>query len=63
MAELKGEGGGPTNGRTQRSRVAAEQAERKRYHKPALESYGRVVDRTRFGGSQAIDSGIGNLQT
>ena len=38
-------------------------ATRKPYLQPALQSYGKLVDVTGFGGSQVLDSGIGNLQT
>ena len=34
----------------------------KPYSRPSLQSYGRLVDVTRFGGSLVLDSG-GNLQT
>ena len=36
-------------------------APKKPYLRPALQSYGSLVDVTHFGGSQMIDSG-GNLQ-
>lgn len=32
---------------------------RRRYQRPSLRAYGRLVDVTRFGGSQVVDSGFG----
>ncbi len=34
---------------------------KKPYLRPSLECYGGLVDVTQFGGSQVVDSGIGNL--
>ena len=36
---------------------ASRQRGRKPYLRPALQSYGSLVDLTRFGGSQVVDSG------
>ncbi len=33
--------------------------ERKAYRAPRLKVFGRIAELTRFGGSQAVDSGVG----
>lgn len=42
--------------------ASAGKAAARQYERPALQSYGRLVDVTGFGGSQIVDSGVGNLQ-
>ena len=42
--------------------IVSEGTAKRSYLRPALRKYGRLVDVTRFGGSQIVDSGMGTLR-